>query len=106
MDLRTLDVDHPTIFSNGPTPAMAAQWEKEWGSRAMIWTGEWPGKNECREFGWYSKFTPDGWRSCDKDAEGAVEDLHRLQIETTWDPATQKHIPIPVTMVILMPIDK
>ena len=49
-----------------------------------VWTGEWPGVEECRERGWYCQdgFGPDSrWGSfcpCPKDALGAKEDLNRL----------------------------
>lgn len=52
----------------------------------LVWTGEWPGDSECREFGWYSKLIPDvGWICCQKDDEGASEDLNRLCIDAKWD---------------------
>lgn len=41
------------------------------------WTGESPGKVECRELGWYSVMTPGGWKPCTKDYPGASEDLNR-----------------------------
>lgn len=55
-----------------------------------IWTGEWPGVAECREYGWYSFFGPDygqtGWIRCAPDHPAATEDLNRLQTECTWNP--------------------
>jgi len=49
------------------------------------WTGEWPGKFECREFGWYAKFVEgQGWVSCGKNEDGASEDLNRLYCDAVW----------------------
>ena len=47
-------------------------------SSRMPWTGEWPGKAECRAFGWYSKWTTHGWERCSKSDPDAHEDLDRL----------------------------
>jgi len=44
------------------------------------WSGEWPGAAECRRRGWWTVFTPDGWRECTPDTEGACEDLTRLSV--------------------------
>lgn len=51
----------------------------------LPWTGESPGVAECREFGWYAKLVRgQGWVSCDKDDEGASEDLNRLYSDAVW----------------------
>lgn len=51
-----------------------------------IWTGMWPGEAECREFGWFSRFTERGWERCAEDAPGAGPDLNRLRTgEAQWD---------------------
>jgi hypothetical protein len=52
---------------------------------ASVWTGEWPGKAECREFGWYTD--PDS--PC-----GVMEDLNRLYAsrEATWDKEKQRWV--------------
>jgi hypothetical protein len=53
---------------------------------AIPWTGEWPGKTECLEFGWYAKLVKGhGWVPCDRDEPGATEDLDRLHVEAKWD---------------------
>jgi hypothetical protein len=47
-----------------------------------IWTGDWPGKVECREFGFYSRFAPGrGWEIARSDDEGAVEDLNTIYVK-------------------------
>lgn len=67
----------------------------------LKWTGEWPGKAEAREFGWYSKRNPDGpgWISCSKDEPGASEDLNRLyDEEVVWSPESGRFmlcVPLP-----------
>ena len=46
------------------------------------WVGEWPGKAECREKGWYSHRNPhgNGWVPCSPDHPDATEDLNRLSV--------------------------
>lgn len=44
-----------------------------------IWTGEWPGKVECREFGLYAILVPGkGWQMAKAGDQGAIEDLNTL----------------------------
>lgn len=51
----------------------------------LPWTGEWPGIEECREFGWYLKVVlGKGSVECAKDANGAREDLNRLGRDAVW----------------------
>jgi DNA-directed RNA polymerase subunit RPC12/RpoP len=54
------------------------------------WSGQWPGVEQCREFGFYAKRAPIGWDSCGKDEEGATEDLNRLYTDCTWNRETQR----------------
>lgn len=46
----------------------------------LPYSGEYPGRRECRKFGWYSYFDEktSRWVRCDKDHPGAHEDLGRL----------------------------
>lgn len=59
----------------------------------LLWTGEWPGKMECREFGWYVKMVPGkGWQLCDQDDHQASEDLNRLHYCAVWSKAQARFI--------------
>src|SRR5262245_9119696 len=63
-------------------------------NRRLLWTGEWPGEAECREFGWYAKPGPNnqGWVPCQPDEAGAMPDLNRLHIEAVWDRNAQRWV--------------
>lgn len=79
LDPATLERKHPAIYENGPTPAMVVKFTEEETKLGgpLPWTGTWPGEVECREFGWWSRMTKDGWRTCDPGDEGAGPDLNR-----------------------------
>jgi hypothetical protein len=63
----------------------------------ILWTGEWPGVVECREFGWFAKFTPGkGWIVCGKDDPEAKEDLNRLLQKAKWSPEEARFIPVKI----------
>ena len=67
----------------------------EWNdsTKRIPWTGIWPGKIECQEFGWYTKMVEGiGWVSCDKDDPEASEDLNRLHTDATWDAERQRWV--------------
>lgn len=62
-----------------------------------IWTGEYPGSAEAREFGWFCywlepKLGQDygEWMPCDADHPKAMPDLNRLMVEAVWNPATKR----------------
>jgi len=50
------------------------------------WSGEWPGVEDCRRLGLYARMVPGrGWVPCEKDDEGAMEDLNSLISQCIWD---------------------
>ena|GEM_PF-3008169 len=67
-----------------------------------VWTGEWPGLAECREYGfwcyWHGPEWPDasprgrGWVRCEADHPKAREDLNRLHSECRWDKSSGKWV--------------
>ncbi len=98
MPLFDLEEEHPDIFEGGPTEEMYEKWDAAWGDKREPWSGEWPGKAECRELGFYCRdIAPDGTPytrpytaeevlggkikfhvPCNKGDSGAHEDLNRL----------------------------
>ncbi len=63
------------------------------GDDRLPWTGTWPGVEECREYGWYSRRGPGGWEPCGPDVAGDVtEDLNRLRREAVWDRMKKRFI--------------
>jgi hypothetical protein len=59
----------------------------------LPWAGIWPGVEECREFGWYSKMVPGkGWVRCEKEESGATEDLNRLAVEAKWNSKLGRYV--------------
>jgi hypothetical protein len=68
---------------------------------ADVWTGEWPGDKECREFGWYSywdgpnptrgwDYRGRGWVRVEADHPDAQPDLNRLVTEAHWNRREQR----------------
>lgn len=53
-----------------------------------VWSGMWPGEQECREFGWFAVGPP--WVSCVAGMPGAVPDLNRLHRDAQWDPQAMR----------------
>lgn len=64
-----------------------------------IWSGEWPGVAECREFGWYSIWVKPGpgeqygkWVRASADHPEARADLNRLMTEARWSPELKRWV--------------
>jgi hypothetical protein len=60
-----------------------------------VWTGDWPGDAECREFGWWvqDRCTEGlGWVPCAPDAPGATEDLNRLALDARWSAEQERWV--------------
>ena len=74
----------------------------------QTWTGEWPGVAECREWGWYARWTlvtaysrygrPDSGpeECCGPDNPDAHEDLNRLALaaatgEVVWNRERERY---------------
>ena len=98
IDYAKMEEMHPAIYFSGPADEMEAKWDREWGHRRMLWTGEWPGQLECREYGWWAVFGPGlnppqiGWVSVPEGTPGASEDLNRLYRECDWDQEKQRMV--------------
>ncbi len=71
-----------------------------------VWTGEWPGAAECREYGFWcywepTVYQPDDplgamfpgrWIPCGPDHPDAEADLNRLVTECVWDREQQRFL--------------
>ena len=58
-----------------------------------VWTGEWPGVAECREFGWYAKMVPgQGWVATTADDPTGMENLNRLFFDAQWSPELRRFV--------------
>lgn len=76
IDCEELEETHPDLWENGPTPEMERKWIDEWWStKRLMWTGEYPGLQACRELGWYIPGT-------------TTEHLNRLYMFGRWNPET------------------
>jgi hypothetical protein len=60
----------------------------------MVWTGQWPGEEDCRELGWFVKQDPAGRFTipCGPSERGAIPDLNRLVTEADWDRLEKKFV--------------
>jgi hypothetical protein len=59
----------------------------------LLWSGVFPGVDECHEFGWYARLVPgQGWVTCELDEPGAEPDLYRLHEEACWDREAKRFV--------------
>jgi hypothetical protein len=88
MEVDQLEVQHPSIYTNGPTEPMYAKLDaavERVGGR-LPWTGEYPGSDACRRFGLYCRWVGTaGWVECSADHPEAVPHLNRLHQVARWD---------------------
>lgn len=82
------------VYYEGLQEAQATEWDRVLKTKGLLpWTGIWPGVEECREFGWYSRWVEgSGWVRCDKDHPGAGADLNRLHSEARWDAEARRFV--------------
>lgn len=93
IDPLTLEEDHPDLWSNGPTEEMYAKWDAVWDNKRLPWTGEYPGVDAARAFGWFVKWVEgDGWVSCSVDDSESSPDLNKLHTHAHWDAEAQKWV--------------
>lgn len=78
MDTFSLEEEHPDIYNEGPTEAMYAKWDAEWGDKRLRWTGVWPGDVECHRLGWFCR---DLWK-----------DTGEPVLKYDWDEQTRRGI--------------
>ena len=111
-DYDTLEEDHPDLFEDGPNEDMYPALDKlveEHGGR-LLWTGEFPGSVECREYDLWSRWIEmpkdhvcprpyrgecsgvHGWVVCNKDHPDAGEDLNRLAEIADWDKERRRYV--------------
>ena len=97
IDQEFLEERHPGIHGSGPTERMYCRLDDridEYGGR-LPWTGEWPGTDEAREFGWYCKWVDGGgWVPCSEDDPNAQPNLNKLSARSRWIAEARKRVKI------------
>lgn len=89
----TMEVAFPEIFFNGPTPKMFEIFDahiEEKGGR-IPWAGEYHGKAECREYGFWRTGEPP-YARCNANHPGAEEYLELLYTHCFWDVAKRRFV--------------
>lgn len=92
MNPATLEQEFPDIYANGLTDEMSERWEKHLQPYLLPWDGAWPGTRECRQYGFWSKWTDDGWQKCSANDPDAGEDLNELAIRSVWDRRQKRYV--------------
>ncbi|WKV74116.1 DUF45 domain-containing protein [Streptomyces sp. PCS3-D2] len=57
-----------------------------------IWSGRWPGTDECEEYGFYYRAVAGRREPCNATDEGAEHDYNRLYAECVWHPGQQRMV--------------
>jgi len=93
MDRDRLEETHPDVHENGPTQDMLDKLDDEVSALGgpVPWSGEYPGKDACREFGLFCVWK-DRWVACGRDEPGATEDLNRLYAHARWDKVARRYV--------------
>lgn len=84
------------IACGGETHVFKGRWygEHEGECGEDVWTGYFPGVQECWEYGLYAKLVPGrGWVPTTEDDPDASEDLNRLVSIYKWDKDLHKYVP-------------
>jgi len=60
----------------------------------VIWTGYWPGEQECIEFGWACKWANHEWEQCEVNDPEARANLNRLYEDPSveWSKSQQRFV--------------
>jgi hypothetical protein len=92
IDVATMAEKHPEIYNNGLPDEMSETYETYIQPHLIPWDGVWPGVRECREYGFWCKWTDRGWQKCSVDDPDASEDLNELAIRSTWDREQKRYV--------------
>ncbi|MEV7579023.1 hypothetical protein [Streptomyces erythrochromogenes] len=57
-----------------------------------IWTGRWPGSDECEEYGFFYRAVAGRAEPCNATDDGAEHDYNRLYAECVWHVGQQRMI--------------
>lgn len=88
----TMEHEWKSVYEHGLTPEMSEIYEAHVKPHLIPWDGTWPGVRECREYGFWTRWTDHGWAPCDADHPQATEDLNRLYEETKWDEQQKRRV--------------
>ena len=85
IDVATMPQKHPQIFTHDLPDELCEAYEEFLRPHLLVWDGVWPGVRECREYGFWCRWTDDGWQPCGPNDPRAQEDLNELALRTVWD---------------------
>lgn len=92
IDVETMEEEHPDIYHNGLPDEMGEKYEEYIRPHLLSWDGTWPGVRECREYGFWSKLTDEGWQKCSVDDPEASEDLNTLVMRCVWNKEQKRYV--------------